>query len=183
VSHPNGHRYAIDLLKQAQRLNNGQYLDEDIEIGSATNFCTGVAGYPEKHFEAPNFETDLRHLKAKVDAGAEYIITQMFFDNSKYFEFVARCREAGITIPIIPGLKPITGKKQLTVIPSIFHVDIPITLSDAIQNAKTTAEMEQIGAEWLIQQSLELKTAGVPVLHYYNLGKPAVIRKVLEKVF
>lgn len=183
IPHPKGHRFAIDLLKQAKNLNNGVYLDEEIEGGSATNFCTGVAGYPEKHFEAPNFDTDLRHLKAKVDAGAEYIITQMFFDNSKYFEFVKRCRAAGINIPIIPGLKPITGKKQLTIIPSIFHVDIPIQLSDAIQHASSTAEMEQIGAEWLINQSLELKKAGVPVLHYYTLGKPAVIRKVLEAIF
>ena len=183
IPHPQGHQYAIDLVKQVSELNKGLYMDPEITDGAATHFCIGIAGYPEKHFEAPNLETDLRRLKAKVDAGAEYIITQMFFDNAKYFSFVDQCRKEGINIPIIPGLKPLSGKKQLSIIPSIFHVDIPIELSDAIQSANTQAEIEQIGTEWLIQQSLELKKAGVPVLHYYTLGKPAMIRKVLEKVF
>lgn len=181
--HPEGNQFAIDLVRQVAQLNKGVYLDHEIKNGSAANFCTGVAGYPEKHFEAPNLETDIRELKSKVEAGAEYIITQMFFDNQKYFDFVNACKSAGINIPIIPGLKPLSSKKQLSIIPSIFHVDIPIELSDAIQLAKSQTDIEQVGTEWLIQQSLELKKAGVPVLHYYTLGKPAMIRKVLEKVF
>jgi methylenetetrahydrofolate reductase (NADPH) len=181
--HPEGNQFAIELVRQVAQLNKGVYLDHEIKNGSATNFCTGVAGYPEKHFEAPNLESDIRQLKSKIEAGAEYIITQMFFNNQKYFDFVNACKTTGINIPIIPGLKPLSSKKQLSIIPSIFHVDIPIELSDAFQSAKNPADVEQIGTEWLIQQSLELKKAGVPVLHYYTLGKPAMIRKVLEKVF
>ena len=178
-----GNNYAIDLLKQVGNLNHGLYVDEDIKDGSKTKFCIGVAGYPEKHFEAPNLEIDLQHLKAKVDAGAEFIMTQMFFDNQKFFEFVNACNEAGINVPIIPGLKPITTRKQLTVLPRIFHVDIPTDLSTAVMKAKTDEEVEQIGTEWLIQQSKELKQFGVPVLHYYTLGKPKVIRNVVKEVF
>ena len=178
-----GNNYAIDLLKQVGNLNHGLYIDEDIKDGSKTKFCIGVAGYPEKHFEAPNLEIDLQHLKAKVDAGAEFIMTQMFFDNQKFFEFVNACKEAGINVPIIPGLKPITTRKQLTVLPRIFHVDIPTDLSTAVMKAKTDEEVEQIGTEWLIQQSKELKEFGVPVLHYYTLGKPKVIRNVVKEVF
>ncbi|HLZ89761.1 MAG TPA: methylenetetrahydrofolate reductase [Puia sp.] len=177
---PDGHRYAIDLLKQVACLNNGVYLEEDIKNGGKTNFCIGIAGYPEKHFEAPNLETDLMYLKAKVDAGAEYITTQMFFDNQKYFEFVKTLRDRDITIPVIPGLKPITTKKQLSMLPKVFHVDLPTDLSSAILQCKTDAEVEQVGTEWLIQQSRELKKAGVPVLHYYTLGKPKVIEAVVK---
>lgn len=180
---PCGNKYAIDLLKQVDRLNNGIYLEEDIRDGYRTNFCTGVAGYPEKHFEAPNPETDLRYLKSKVDAGAEYIVTQMFFDNAKYFQFVDKCREAGITVPIIPGLKPLTSKKQLTVIPRIFHVDLPNDLIDAMSKAKTDEDCDTVGEEWLIHQSKELKQAGVPVLHYYTLGKPKVVYNAVKAVF
>jgi len=178
-----GNNYAIDLLKQVGGLNHGIYVDEDIRDGGKTKFCIGVAGYPEKHFEAPNLEIDLKYLKAKVDAGAEYIMTQMFFDNQKFFDFVSSCNEAGIHVPIIPGLKPITTKKQLTVLPRIFHVDIPTDLSNAVMKAKTDEEVEQIGTEWLIQQSKELKKFGVPVLHYYTLGKPKVVRNVVKEVF
>ena len=178
-----GNNYAIDLLKQVGNLNHGLYIDEDIKDGSKTKFCIGVAGYPEKHFEAPNLEIDLQHLKAKVDAGAEFIMTQMFFDNQKFFEFVNACKDAGINVPIIPGLKPITTRKQLTVLPRIFHVDIPTDLSTAVMKAKTDEEVEHIGTEWLIQQSKELKQFGVPVLHYYTLGKPKVIRNVVKEVF
>jgi methylenetetrahydrofolate reductase (NADPH) len=178
-----GNHYAIDLLKQATNMNNGIYIDEDIRDGGKTNFCVGIAGYPEKHFEAPNLEIDLQHLKNKVDAGAEYIMTQMFFDNTKFFAFVKSCRDMGITIPIIPGLKPITTKKQLTVLPRIFHVDIPTELSNAVMKCKTDAEVEIVGTEWLIQQSKELKEFGVPVLHYYTLGKPKVIRNVVKEIF
>lgn len=178
-----GNHYAIDLLKQATNMNNGIYIDEDIRDGGKTNFCVGVAGYPEKHFEAPNLEIDLNHLKNKVDAGAEYIMTQMFFDNQKFFDFVKSCRDMGINIPIIPGLKPITTKKQLTVLPRIFHVDIPTDLSMAIMKCKTDAEVEIVGTEWLLQQSKELKAFGASVLHYYTLGKPKVIRNVVKEIF
>jgi methylenetetrahydrofolate reductase (NADPH) len=180
---PGGNKYAIDLLKQVGQLNQGIYLDEDILNGGKTNFCMGVAGYPEKHFESPNFEIDLQKTKEKVDAGADYIMTQMFFNNQKFLEYVKACRDMGITVPIIPGLKPITNKKQLTILPRIFHVDIPTDLSNAINKCKTDAECEQVGTEWLIQQSKELKAAGVPVLHYYTLGKPKVIRDVVSAVF
>ncbi|HZW65392.1 MAG TPA: methylenetetrahydrofolate reductase, partial [Hanamia sp.] len=139
-------------------------------------------GYPEKHFEAPNLQSDLNYLKMKVDAGADYITTQMFFDNNKYFEFVKNCRAIGITIPIIPGLKPLTSKKQLNVLPRIFHVDIPNELSDEIMKCKTDAEVEIVGTEWLVQQSKELKKAGVPVLHYYTLGKPHVVVNVARQI-
>ncbi|MEY3208200.1 MAG: hypothetical protein RL064_231 [Bacteroidota bacterium] len=178
-----GNKFAIDLLKQVDQLNHGIYLDKDILNGGKTDFCMGVAGYPEKHFEAPNFEIDLLKTKEKVDAGAGYIMTQMFFDNQKYFDYVKACREIGINVPIIPGLKPITNKKQLTILPRIFHVDIPTDLSNAINKCKTDAECEQVGKEWLIQQSKELKAAKVPVLHYYTLGKPQVIKEVVASVF
>jgi methylenetetrahydrofolate reductase (NADPH) len=180
---PGGNKYAIDLLKQVGQLNQGIYLDEDILNGGKTDFCMGVAGYPEKHFESPNFEIDLLKTKEKVDAGADYIMTQMFFNNQKFLEYVQACRDMGITVPIIPGLKPITNKKQLTILPRIFHVDIPTELSNAITKCKTDADCEQVGTEWLIQQSKELKAAGVPVLHYYTLGKPKVIRDVCERIF
>lgn len=177
---PTGNRYALDLLKQVVNLNNGIYLEEDIRDGFRTKFSIGVAGYPEKHFEAPNLQNDLAFLKAKVDAGAEYVVTQMFFDNQKYFDFVKRCREAGIEVPIIPGLKPITNKKQMSVIPRTFHVDLPTDLSNEIIKAKTDADVEQIGTEWLLQQSKELQKANVPVMHYYTLGKPKVIYNVVK---
>lgn len=179
---PNGHAYAVDLLRQVTNLNNGIYQEEDLKNGGRMNFCIGTAGYPEKHFEAPNFETDLQFLKAKVEAGADYIMTQMFFDNSKFYQFVDACRSIGIEVPIIPGLKPITNKKQLTVLPKIFHVDIPTDLSNAIMKAKTDEEVEQIGTEWLIHQSRELKKFGVPVLHYYTLGKPQVVYNAVKAI-
>ena len=180
---PGGHKYAIDLLQQVMDMNNAIYLEEDLKNAVKTNFCIGVAGYPEKHFECPNLQTDLLFLKAKVDAGAEYVVTQMFYDNKKYFEYVKACRSVGIDIPIIPGLKPITTKKQLTVIPRTFHVDIPEDLSNEIMKCKTDKEVEAVGTEWLLQQSKELKAANVPVLHYYTLGKPHVIANVVKEVF
>ena len=179
---PDGHRYAIDLLKQVTNLNNGIYLEEDIRDGFRTKFSVGVAGYPEKHFEAPNMETDLAYLKAKVEAGADYIVTQMFFDNQKFFEFAKRCKESGITVPIIPGLKPITTKKQLSVLPRTFHVDLPTDLSKEIEKCKEDKDVELVGQEWLLQQSKELKKSGVPVLHYYTLGKARVIANVAKHV-
>ena len=183
VPEHNGNKQAIELLKQVVGLNNGIYLDKDIINGSKSNFCMGVSGYPEKHFEAPSMEFDLQKAKEKVDAGAQYIMTQMFFDNKKYFEYVDACRSIGITVPIIPGLKPITNKKQLTILPNIFYVDIPSDLSNAMLAATTDEACEQVGTEWLIQQSKELKAAGVPVLHYYTLGKPKVVKDVVAAVF
>jgi len=177
-----GHAFAVDLQRQVDNLRNGIYLEEDIKNGGKTDFCIGTAGYPEKHFEAPNLQTDLQHLKEKVDAGADYIMTQMFFDNQKFFDFVKSCRNMGIDVPIIPGLKPITNKKQLSILPKIFHVDIPADLSNAILKAKTDEDCEQIGTEWLIQQSKELKAFGVPVLHYYTLGKQHVILNVVKEI-
>ena len=179
---PGGNHYAIDLIQKVNNMNNGLYLDEDIKNGGKTKFCIGVAGYPEKHFEAPNLQIDLSKLKEKVDAGAEYIMTQMFFDNQKFFDFVKSCKAIGINVPIIPGLKPITNKKQLSVLPIIFNVDIPTDLSNAIMKCKTDAECEQVGTEWLTQQSRELKAFGVPVLHYYTLGKPKVIWNVVKEL-
>lgn len=179
---PGGNKYALDLLKQVVDLNTGIYQEEDIREGFRTSFCIGVAGYPEKHFEAPNPQTDMNYLKAKVDAGAEYIVTQMFFDNQKYFEFVSKCRDNGIHVPIIPGLKPIYNKKQLTVIPRIFHVDIPTELSAEVMKCKSDLDVEKVGQDWLTEQSKELKKAGVPVLHYYTLGKPKIIYNVVKEV-
>ena len=183
IPETDGNKQAIDLLKQVVGLNNGAYLDKEIVNGSKTNFCMGVSGYPEKHFEAPSMEFDLQRAKEKVDAGAQYIMTQMFFDNKKYFEYVDACRAMGITVPIIPGLKPITNQKQLTILPNIFFVDIPADLKNSMLAATTDEACEQVGTEWLIQQSKELKAAGVPVLHYYTLGKPQVIKNVVAAVF
>ena len=179
---PGGHKYAIELLQQVMNMNNAIYLEEDLKNAVKTNFSIGVAGYPEKHFECPNLQTDLLFLKAKLDAGADYVVTQMFYDNKKYFEYVKACREIGIEAPIVPGLKPITSKKQLTVIPRTFHVDIPEELSTEILKCKTDKEVEEVGTEWLLQQSKEIKAANVPVLHYYTLGKPNVILNVVKGI-
>ena len=179
---PGGHKFAIDLLKQVTNLNEGIYLEEDLKNTSKTKFCIGVAGYPEKHFEAPNMESDLKYLKAKIDAGADYIVTQMFFDNAKYFSFVNACREIGITVPIIPGLKPIYTKKQLTILPKTFNIDLPTPLTEAVNSCKNDEEVEKIGEEWLLNQSIELKKAGVPILHYYTLGRPFLVANVVKKL-
>jgi methylenetetrahydrofolate reductase (NADPH) len=179
---PGGHKHAIDLLKQVADLNAGVYLENDLKDTFKTKFCIGVAGYPEKHFEAPNMETDLAYLKRKVDAGADYIITQMFFDNAKFHAFVKSCRAIGINVPIIPGLKPITTKKQLTVLPRAFHVDLPTDLADEILKCKTDEEVENVGTEWLLVQSKDLKKNGVPVLHYYTVGKPHVVANVVKEL-
>lgn len=179
---PGGHQYASDLLKQVTDLNNGVYLEEDLKNTNQTKFCIGVAGYPEKHFEAPNMDSDLHYLKQKVDMGADYIVTQMFFDNEKYYAFVKACREIGITVPIIPGLKPIYTKKQLTVLPKIFHIDLPTALSKEIIKCNTDEEVEKVGTAWLLQQSKELKAFGVPVLHYYTLGRPKIIADVVKEI-
>ena len=179
---PDGHKYASDLLRQVVNLNAGVYLEEDLKATNKTTFCIGVAGYPEKHFEAPNMQSDLQYLKAKVEAGADYIVTQMFFDNDKYYSFVKACREADIHVPIIPGLKPIYNRKQLTMLPKTFHIDLPTDLSNEILKCKSDEEVEQVGMEWLLHQSRDLKKAGVPVLHYYTLGKPQLVAKVVSEL-
>lgn len=177
-----GHKFAIDLLRQVTNLNAGIYLEEDLKSTQNTEFCIGVAGYPEKHFEAPNMETDLRYLKAKVDCGADYIVTQMFFDNAKYYAFVKSCRDIGINVPIIPGLKPVYTKKQLTVLPKTFHIDLPTDLSNEMMKCKSDEDVEQVGTEWLLHQSKDLYKNGVPVLHYYTLGKPHVVANVVKEL-
>src|SRR5580765_4442328 len=179
---PDGHKYASELLQQVVNLNSGIYIDEDIRGGGKTEFCIGVAGYPEKHSEAPNLQVDMQRLKEKVCCGADYIMTQMFFDNQKYFEFVKLCRDNDIRVPIIPGLKPITSRKQLAMLPRTFHVDIPTELSEALMRCKTDEDCEKVGTEWLLQQCKELKAFGVPVLHYYTLGKPRVIKNVVKEL-
>ncbi len=181
-SEPGGHRYASDLLKQVVNLNAGIYLEEDLKGTQKTEFCIGVAGYPEKHFEAPNMQADMQYLKKKIDCGADYIITQMFFDNEKYYAFVKACRDAGITVPIIPGLKPVYSKKQLTVLPKTFHIDLPADLSNEMLKCKTDEEVERVGAEWLLHQSRDLKKNGVPVLHYYTLGRPLLVAGVVKQL-
>lgn len=180
---PDGHAYASDLLKQVVDMNHGRYLDPDLRDVQKTNFCIGVAGYPEKHFEAPNLNSDLKYLKAKVDTGAEYVVTQMFFDNQKFFEFRKKCKEAGIDVPIIPGLKPLTSKTQLNVIPHHFHIDMPDELVEMVEKAKSDAEVREIGVQWCIRQSKELKDAGVPVLHYYTMGKAKSTAEIARAVF
>ncbi len=182
IPQPDGHHYAVDLLKQVVNLNNGIYLEEEFINSQKTSFCIGVAGYPEKHFEAPNMQTDLAYLKEKINAGADYIVTQMFFDNAKYYAFVSACRAAGITAPIIPGLKPVYNKKQLTVLPKVFSIDLPKDLSDAIAQCKNNADVEKIGEDWLLAQSRDLKKNGVPGLHYYTLGKPGIVANVINRI-
>lgn len=178
-----GHTYAHQLVRQIVQMNSGIYLDEEIENSNSTNFCIGVAGYPEKHLEAPSMDSDLFFLKKKIDKGAQYIITQMFFDNQVYFDFVDRCRSIGINVPIIPGLKPISSSKQLNLVPHRFNVDLPNELIQAVVKAQSEAAVKEIGIEWCIAQSNELKAKGVPVLHYYSMGKSENIRRIASAVF
>lgn len=180
-----GHHFAMDLVKQIRDMNNGIYLDDltDNSNTAKTNFCIGVAGYPEKHFEAPNREIDLRYLKEKIDAGANYIVTQMFFDNQKYFDFVDAVRAAGIDVPIVPGLKPLTKLYQLNSIPRLFYIDLPDDLVQAITSAKGEEGRRQVGIEWCIAQSKELKERGVPCLHYYTMGDSSTIQAIAEAVY
>jgi len=183
VPEPGGHNYALDLVEQINGMNNGKYIDDEMKDAEPTNFCVGIAGYPEKHFEAPNMYSDLKYLKAKVDAGAEYIVTQMFFDNKKYFEFVKSCREAEINVPIIPGLKMITQKKQLNALPKIFHIDMPVDLYKEIEKCKDDAQVKEVGIKWAIQQSKELIKNNVPCMHFYTMGTSETTRRVASEVF
>ncbi len=183
IPEDNGHAYALDLVHQVKNMNKGVYLDNSLTNAEPSDFCIGVSGYPEKHFEAPNFDSDLFYLKEKIKAGAEYIVTQMFFNNKAYFEFVKKCRDAGINVPIVPGLKPITKKYQLNSIPRLFHLDIPQDLSKELLAAKDAAARIQIGIEWTVAQSKELKEAGVPCLHYYTMGDTATIKQIANQIF
>ncbi|MBU3663680.1 MAG: methylenetetrahydrofolate reductase [NAD(P)H] [Bacteroidetes bacterium] len=183
IPEPDGNKTSLELLNQVIDMNKGRFLDEEIENATASNFCIGVSGYPEKHFESPNMTNDLKWLKQKVDAGADYIVTQMFFNNEKYFQFVETCRNMGINIPIIPGLKPLTTKKQLTILPKVFHIDMPDDLVDAVEACKDDKAVKQVGIEWAIQQSKELKKAKVPVLHFYTMGHGEITRTIASEVF
>ena len=178
-----GHAYASELLEQVVELNRGIFLDDELEQAHHSDFCIGVSGYPEKHMAAPNLELDMKYLKQKVDKGADYIVTQMFFDTQKYIDFVTKCREMDINIPIVPGLKPITSLRQLTILPQIFHIDLPYDLTNALEKAKNNDQAKEIGIEWAIQQSKELIEFGVPTLHYYSMGKSESVYKVAREVF
>ncbi len=177
-----GHHYALSLVKQIMNMNKGIYLDEMLRNATRSSFEVGVAGYPEKHFESPNKETDLAMLKDKVDAGAAYIVTQMFFDNKKYFGFVNDCRAFGIEVPIIPGLKPLATRRQLNVIPQTFKVDIPDELSREVEKCSNTEQVRQLGVEWAVKQARELYAAGVPLIHFFTMGKPEGMVEIVRAV-
>ena len=178
-----GHANASELVKQIMDMNRGKYLDEELENRTNTDFSIGVAAYPEKHIEAANMETDLKYLKQKVDAGADYIVTQMFFDNQKYFDFVERCRKIGIGVPIIPGLKPITSMSDLAMLPKVFNIDIPHDLVKEVSKCKSNQESFQVGIEWGIQQSRELIKFGVPALHFFTIGISDNIKAIAKEIF
>jgi methylenetetrahydrofolate reductase (NADPH) len=182
VADPDGHRYAVNLVRQVMDMNHGIYQDDELENATATQFCIGVAGYPEKHEEAPNLQADLNHLKEKVDAGAEYIVTQMFFDNEKYFSFVKLCRSAGINVPIIPGIKPITTKQQIYTLPKTFSVEIPHSLASEIDKCRDNTAAWEAGIEWSIEQARGLFKKGVPIVHFYTMGRSENICRIVKAV-
>jgi methylenetetrahydrofolate reductase (NADPH) len=184
VAEPGGHEYGIDLVKQIAGMNSGKYLDEEMKEAAPTGFCIGVAGYPEKHFEAPNMISDMKYLKAKVDSGAEYIVTQMFFDNSRYFSFVKLCRENGIDVPIVPGIKILTGKKQISTLPKIFHIDIPQAFYEELERCgDDDKKIKAAGVAWCIRQCKELIEARVPCLHFYTMGNSEATAAVAKAIF
>lgn len=180
---PDGHRYAKELVEQVVAMNNGIFIDGEVDQCHHSQFCVGVAGYPEKHTESPNADADLRFLKTKMDAGASYIITQMSFDNNKIFDFIARCRAVGIDVPIIPGIKPFSTKAQLTMLPHIFHVDLPEELVREVEKCKDNKAVRELGIEWAIAQGKELKAAGIPVLHFYTMGKTDNVQRIAKAIF
>jgi len=178
-----GHTYSSELIEQIINLNKGKYLHEDLEDAMPTDFSIGVAGYPEKHIEAPNIDADLEYLKLKVDKGAEYIVTQMFFDNKKYFDFVNRCKNIGINVPIIPGIKPISTLDDSSILPQTFNLDLPNDLIQEIKKCKKIKDVRQVGVEWAIAQSKELIKFGVPGIHYYTLDQSDNIKKIAQAVY
>lgn len=177
-----GNAYALDLIGQISEMNNGQYLYEETK-NSPSNFCIGTAGYPEKHFEAMNLSSDLKNLKKKVDAGAEFIVTQLFYDNEKFFEFVSKCRDIGIDVPIIPGIKPITNLRHLSFIPKFFHVNFPEAFSNELEKCKNDEEVKQVGIEWTTAQCKELVKADIPVIHFYTMGKGQAVKNIAKEIF
>ncbi len=183
VPEPDGNKYASELVEQIRKMNSGEYMDDELQNAIPTNFCIGVAGYPEKHFEAPNMTFDLNWLKKKVELGAEYIVTQMFFDNKAYFDFVDQCRAIGIDVPIIPGLKPVATKSHLTILPKIFKIDLPEDLEKEMVKAKDNGAIKEIGIEWGIAQCKELIAKGAPVLHFYSMGKSDAIKRIAGEFF
>ena len=180
---PDGHANATELVEQVVNLRNGKYLEADLKNNAPLDFCVGIAGYPEKHFEAPNFESDLTYLKQKIDNGADYIVTQMFFDNQLYYDFVDKCRAIGINVPIIPGIKPINLKNQLTVLPKLFSISLPQNLADELGKCKNNDDAKVVGTEWAIEQSKDLVAHNVPSLHIYTYGVTDNTRKIIEAVF
>ena len=180
---PGGHKYADELVGQINQMNNGIYLSDELQNPTPTKFCIGVAGYPEKHYEAPNIKTDLKYLRQKIENGADYVVTQMFFDNKKYFDYVEKCRQEGITIPIIPGIKPITTKSQITNLPRNFFLDMPDDLIDAIERCRTDDDVRNVGVEWAIMQAKELMDMKVPCLHFYSMGKSTAIQHIASKLY
>ena len=182
LAEPGGHKHANELIQQIAQMNQGHYLMDDYKM-DPTDFCIGAAGYPEKHFEAMNLEDDLHYVKKKVEAGADYIVTQMFFDNKKYFAFVDACRSMGIEVPIIPGLKPLKSLNHISFIPKYFHIDYPVELSRALNKCKTNQDVEALGIEWGIHQSKELKAAGVPCIHYYTMSNSSSVKAIASQTF
>ncbi len=180
---PDGNAYASELVEQIANMNRGGYIDEELQNAIPSDFCIGVAGYPEKHFEAPNMDFDLGWLKKKVEFGAEYIVTQMFFDNAAYFKFVDDCRAIGIEVPIIPGLKPISIKRHLTILPKVFKIDVPPELEREVVKCSDNSAVKELGIEWGIQQCKELIEKGVPVLHFYSMGKSDAIQRIAREFF
>ncbi len=182
IPEPGGNEYALDLVEQIGKMNQGVYMDPSIENGTKTDFCVGIAGYAEKHFEAPNMKSDLKFTHKKIESGADYIVTQMFFDNQKFFDYVAQCRKEGIVVPIIPGIKPLTRKYQLASIPRHFYINIPDDLVKAIDKATTDQAVREVGIEWCVAQCKELKAKGVPCIHFYTMGDSATIKRIVEQV-
>lgn len=183
VAEEGGHKYAVDLVKQIVELNKGIYMDENIQNATPTNFSIGVAGYPEKHFESPNIQADIKRLKEKIDAGANYVVTQLFFDNEKYFKFVEDCRAAGIDVPIVPGLKPIESMRHITFLPKFFNIDLPEPLTNELEKCQSNEDAKQVGKEWAIEQSKELRAKGVPCIHYYTMGRSSSVKEIATAVF
>ena len=183
IPEKDGHAHTWELVKQIVNMNNGKYLEETLEDTTPTNFCIGVAGYPEKHFEAPNRDIDMENLKKKVDAGASYIVTQMFFENSRFFRFREECRKTGITVPVIAGLKPISTMNDIRMLPQTFHIDMPTDLVNAVLKCKSDNEAREAGVEWATMQSKELIKEGVPGIHYYTLGRSDNIARIVKASF